>query len=115
MLSYQFFLPSVAYAQLGSDVETEIHNLENQTSANQADPLPKFVQGVSNIAVPLAVASLIILFMYAGFLMVTSQGNPEKLKEAREVISNAIVGFILITLATTILLVITNALNIPIP
>lgn len=47
---------------------------------------------VARIAFPI----IVLFIVYIGFLFVTSQGNPEKLKEAREYFLWAIVGALLI-------------------
>jgi hypothetical protein len=55
---------------------------------------------------------LLLLLGYGGFLMTTSQGNPEKLNEAKEVITNALIGFVVIVSAGAILIVANNILNL---
>ncbi len=84
--------------------------LEDITAAqNQGD----LISAVLGVAVPVAIMALVGLSAYAGFLMLTSQGNPEKLAEAKEVISNALTGFGLIALSVALLLVIQSVLKIP--
>ena len=54
----------------------------------------------------------VVLVMYGGFLMVTSQGNPSGVEKAKKTISGAIVGLIIALLAyaiaTTVLKLTTN-------
>jgi cell division protein FtsX len=45
-------------------------------------------------------------------MMMTSQGNPDKLQEAKQVITNAIIGFVVILLCVAILLLISNTLGL---
>lgn len=78
-------------------------------SKNDSD----LVSSILRLSVPLAITALIALFVYATYQMLTSQGNPDKLNEARETITNAILGFLLIALSVAILVLIQNVLQIP--
>lgn len=54
------------------------------------------------------------LIVYAGFMIMTSQGNPERLKAGQELLTSAISGVILLVLCVFILNVIgVNILKIP--
>ncbi len=85
----------------------------NISAASTSNDLGSFVNNVVRIAVPGGVLAAILLFSYAGFMMISSRGNPEKLGEAREIVTNAVIGFALIALSVAILLLIVNTLNIP--
>lgn len=77
-------------AQLGCSNGTGLSNPICTTDLTTF--LAKLLELVALIAFP-----IIVLFMvYIGFLFVTSQGNPEKIKEAREYFVWAIVGALLI-------------------
>lgn len=78
----------------------------------KADDETDLINGIIGIALPVGVLALIGLSIYAGYIMITSQGNPEKLNEAREVITNAIIGFALIALSVSILLLLQNVLGL---
>ena len=94
-----------AYAQsLGSTV-TETLNI---TSDSTVDGM---IEKVVKLAVPIAVISAFILLSYGGYLMISSQGNPDKLQEAKSVITNAIIGLLFIVLSVVILLIISNTLQ----
>ncbi|MCA9374842.1 hypothetical protein KC622_00765 [Candidatus Dojkabacteria bacterium] len=79
------------------------------TSTNQVD----LVNNVISLAIPIGVFSLIGLMVSAGYIMLTSEGNPEKIAEARSIIVNALIGFGLVGLAVAILLLINNVLQLP--
>lgn len=83
------------------------------TNVANAQDIPSLVNALVQVSIPVGVLSAIGLFAYAGFNMITSQGDPEKLQEAREVVTNAVIGFALIALSVAILLLIRNTLNIP--
>ena len=92
---------------LSNAISGEITNVSN------ANDLQGLVNALVQLSIPIGVLAAIALFSYAGFLMISSKGNPEKLAEAKEVVTNAIIGFALIALSVAILLLIRNTLNIP--
>lgn len=96
--------PSAIFADSLSDRIGDVAASTNETS---------LISNIVNLALPIGTISLIGLCAYAGFVMVSSQGNPEKLNEAREIITNAILGFGLIALSVAILLIIQSVLQIP--
>lgn len=85
----------------------------NVTQVVQSQDIASLVNALVQLSIPVGVLSAIILFAFAGYNMITSQGDPEKLQEAREVVTNAVIGFALVALSVAILLLIRNTLNIP--
>jgi len=61
-----------------------------------------------NIALPLSILAAGLLMAFAAYKMITSQGNPDKLKDAREQIGNAITGLVFILVSAALLLLIGN-------
>lgn len=57
---------------------------------------------IIGIALTLMGIILIVLIIYAGFQWMMSAGNPEKVTKARELITNALIGLIIIVLAYAI-------------
>mgnify|MGYP001560717069 FL=1 len=53
----------------------------------------------------------VVLIMYAGFLWMTAGGNAEKIEQAKKIITNAVIGLIIITSAYAIVLFIFRALT----
>ncbi len=74
--------------------------------------LEGLVQTIVNIALPLAGAAALVLLIIAGYKMISSQGNPEKLNDAREVATNAIIGLVFILLSVGILVLVANVFEI---
>ncbi len=62
-----------------------------------------FVKSTFGILLGLSGGVAILLVIAAGYQMITSQGNPEKVKEARERLTAAIVGLIFIIFSVVIL------------
>ncbi|MFA7678402.1 MAG: hypothetical protein WCY00_02770, partial [Candidatus Dojkabacteria bacterium] len=70
------------------------------------------VEKLVQIAVPLAVICVIVLIIYAAYLLTSSQGNPDKVKEGKEILTNAIIGFLVILLSVVILILLSGSLGL---
>lgn len=100
-------ITKVVYADstLSDALQENLNKLQNTETGAQS-----LVQNIVDIAVPLSVISVVGLLIYAGILLVSSQGNPDKLKEAKEIITNAIIGFVFILLSVAILTLIMSVI-----
>ena len=76
------------------------------------DALGTLTSSILKIALPLAGTVTVVLLIIAGYKMMSSQGNPDKLKDAKEMITNAIIGLVFILLSIAILLLISNVFNL---
>jgi len=90
---------------------SQILDEEGQNLA-EATTVEGVVQGIVNIALPVAGIVALILFVIAGYKMITSQGNPDKLKDAKDMITNAVIGLVFILLSVGILVLISNMFNL---
>ena len=73
------------------------------------------VNQILQIAIGMAGGVAFLLLVYGGFRMVLSQGNPEALQGAREVITGALTGLLIIIFAVFLLRLIgINILGLPI-
>jgi heme/copper-type cytochrome/quinol oxidase subunit 2 len=97
-----------AYASLGSSLSEKLQSLENANAANEND----LVRIVTDIATPLSVICVVLLLIYGGYMLMSSKGDPDKLQEAKQVITNAIIGFVVILLCVAILILISNTLGL---
>ena len=97
-----------AYASLGSTLSDNLKSLED---ANATDEYG-LVEIVKNIAIPLSVICVVLLLIYGGYMLMSSKGDPDKLQEAKQVITNAIIGFVVILLCVAILILISNTLGL---
>ena len=84
----------------------------SQDSLDNIESDAEFVNWIIKISIPLGVTCAFVLLVYAGYMMVTSQGNPDKLQESREVITNAIIGFVVIVLSVTLLYLFKDTLGL---
>jgi hypothetical protein len=97
-------LNTPVYADQLSDRLGDVTDATDETS---------FVQAIYYLAIPISVVCLVGLGAFASYKMLTSQGNPDKINEAKEILTNAIMGFALIGLSIAIMILIQNVLQIP--
>jgi len=78
-----------------------------------ADP-QGFIENVLKIAIGIAGGIAFLMMLYAGFTMMMSSGNPEKLNSGKEIFVSAIAGLLLIIFSAVILRIIgVDILKIP--
>lgn len=97
-----------AHASLGSDLSAKLEALETASATSDRG----FVEIIRDIAIPLSVISVVLLLIYGGYMLMSSKGDPDKLQEAKQVITNAIIGFVVILLCVAILVLISNTFNL---
>lgn len=86
---------------------------QNLIQTGGGGSLQNMVNEILTIVIPVGVIAAMILLGVAGYTMITSQGNPDKINEAREIVTNAIIGLVIILMAVSILWLIKNSLNLP--
>ncbi len=100
LLILSFFLPMTVFAQLGSS-DTGLGSTAQsgyQLASPTAIPdLPVFI-GTYIIKPILGLTGtlLFVLMTYAGFLWVTAQGDPKKVQKAKDILSECIVGTVIL-------------------
>lgn len=76
-----------------------------------SDPVGPYVGKIVKIAAPIAVISCFILLVYGGYLLSSSSGNPDKIQEAKSIMTNAVIGLLVVLLSVVILLIISNTIG----
>lgn len=99
-----------AYASLGSTLNDNLVELQKPGGATQEG----VVTAIINIATPISAICVVLLLAYGGFMLMSSKGDPDKLQEAKQIITNAIIGFVVILLCVAILLLISNTFGLDI-
>ncbi len=66
--------------------------------------------GVIDILLRIAGIASVVFVMYGGFVYITSQGEPEHTKKAKEIIFGAIIGLMIVLLATQVVSFVANQL-----
>ena len=107
---HSFFVSRVYASSLGEQLTESLSQLEEGPQDGLAEEW--LVERLVQIAAPLAVICVIVLVIYAAYLLMSSQGNPDKLKEGKEVLTNAIIGFLIVLLSVAILLVLSESLGL---
>jgi len=64
--------------------------------------IPSIVNWASSYILPLATLILLGVIVYAGFLRLTSAGNPDKEKQSMQTLTSGIVGFALVLSAALV-------------
>lgn len=74
-------------------------------------PLPTLIGSFIAAALGLLGVVLVVLIVYAGFIWMTAQGNDEKIKKAKGMITSAVIGMIIIFAAYAITNFVVDALS----
>lgn len=114
-IAFTLTLPPVEFAQCASGKTTDGSCTAVNTALGTISTSPNgFVGSIMGLLLGLSGGVAILLIIAAGFEMVTSQGNPEKVKAARERLTSAIVGLLFTIFSVAILQYIGyNILHIP--
>lgn len=111
-LSFSLAIPTIqAQTQTQSATPTDagLTDVGRTVRLSGTDPRTIVVR-IINISLSLIGIILVSIIVYAGFLWMTSGGNPEKIEKAKMYLRNAIIGVIIILSAWAITKFILNAL-----
>jgi amino acid transporter len=105
--------PLAAFAQSNAlkALENGYKNTGNAAGIATQKTLPALVGSFIQAAIGLLGVILVVLVIYAGFLWMTAQGNEEKVKKAKQIITQAVIGIILIFAAYAITGFVVSALG----
>lgn len=73
-----------------------------------------YISTLLQYVIPISGVCVFVLLAFASYKLMLSKGDPDKLREAKDQITNAIVGFIFILLSATILVLLSHILGIDI-
>ncbi len=76
------------------------------------DSLEDIIAAAGSLIRPLFLLTFAAMLLFGAFLMLTSQGNEEKLQNSRKTMVAAVVGFIIAALAPTLVNIVTNFLGV---
>lgn len=71
------------------------------------------IRRIIAILAPISALAFFVMLLYGGFKFLTSGGDPKEVAQARQVLTYAILGIILIVAAWLILLLLSSTLGIP--
>ena|SRR3989339_1238165 len=104
MLGNLLAVPLAAAQDLKTDMNAEmdiVGGAYGQTSTGGTGLL-KMIGNIIRIILTLLGVVVLVLVVYAGFLWMTAGGDPEKVKTAKTMLTNAIIGLALILAAYAI-------------
>ncbi len=104
-----FFFPKNTYACGTDEVDTAIGCI-----STKADGSGGFFESIIKVVVGVGGGISLILLLYGVFIITTSAGIPDKLKEGSEIITSTVAGLIFILLSVFLLnLIGINILGLP--
>ncbi len=104
ILTLVFAFAPAAHAQFKTPSECAQTGLPCDTSLSQ------FIIKIINIALSVAGLIAVLFLIIGGFRYITSAGNEETAEQAKKIITNAIIGIVVIILSFVIVRVISSAL-----
>ncbi|NQV88915.1 MAG: hypothetical protein HQ488_01145 [Parcubacteria group bacterium] len=94
-------LPAAAFAQL-SAAQTELADVGDGIGADADTDLPTLVGELIKVLLSVLGIIFVVLVVYAGFLYLTSQGEAERVKKAKALLTQAVIGLVIIISAYAI-------------
>ena len=85
-----------AYAQEARELELEYPLIQGDQPETVAIPVPEYVRYIFNFAVWAAGILALLVLIYAGIQYFLSTGNPEKITIAKERITSALIGLLIL-------------------
>ncbi|MBM3205090.1 hypothetical protein FJZ48_03895 [Candidatus Uhrbacteria bacterium] len=89
-------VPRVAFAQNQTFGQKNVDAIAETSGLENANDLPTLIGNIINVALGFMGIVLLGYLLYAGFLWMTSGGEDEKVKQAKTMIRNAVIGLVLI-------------------
>lgn len=102
-------LPAAAFAQL-SKAKTDLGEVGSQIGADATNTLPDIIGNVIKVLLSVLGIVFVVLVVYAGFLYLTSAGEDEKVKKAKKLLSQSVIGLVIIVAAYAIAAFVVDAL-----
>lgn len=91
-----WFAPLVARA--GTTTQDFLTQVGSKTNLGAAEP-QALVGRLINVFLTLITALLVALLVYGGYLWMTARGNEDRVKDAKNTITNAMIGLVITLLA----------------
>ncbi len=93
-------LPLAARAQL-SEAQSDLTDIGTALGGTQSD-LPTLVGAIINVLLSVLGIVFVILVVYAGFLYLTSQGETKNVDKAKKLLTQSVIGLVIIVAAYAI-------------
>lgn len=83
----------------GDKAKSADDRVKAPTEFGPVTDLGAYADNIMRYILPLGVALAVIMTMYAGIIFMTSQGQPDRIKDAQEIITGAVMGLVILILA----------------
>ncbi len=90
------------FAFLGLTLSTALPVLAQETSVGAVAILIDKIDKIVKAAQAILLAASVLVFMYSGYLHMTAQGEPERERKAKKVLTGGLIGVALVVLAEAI-------------
>lgn len=102
VISGSLLVPKMVLAQAFQDAQDLVGQVGQDAGIDSQTELPELIGQIINIILGFLGIVLLLLILYAGFLWMTAGGDEGKVKTARQIIANSIIGLIIIVAAFAI-------------
>ncbi len=94
LITIAFLLPA-AFVSAGTPVETGLDKIDENIILSNTNPIVMAVRIINIFLMFLGIIA-VSLVIYGGFVWMTSNGNEDKIKTAKKILKNALIGLIII-------------------
>ncbi|MBI4713659.1 hypothetical protein HY771_00520 [Candidatus Uhrbacteria bacterium] len=94
-------LPATAFAQLSKSTET-LGKVKTKIGADVTSDLPTLIGGIIRVFLGVLGIIFVIYVVYAGYLWMTSSGDPAKVDKSKKMLGQAVIGIVIIVAAYAI-------------
>ncbi len=88
-------LPGAVYAQISASSDT-LADIQGQLDDTGGVTLPVLIGNIIQVVLSVLGIVFLILIIFAGFKWLTAQGDPKKTQEATKMLTQAVIGIIII-------------------
>lgn len=100
--------PTLGTSGSGNTADVKLKN----PLKSEADSIPELLELIiQNLVIPIGGVIVVFMIIYTGFLFVIAQGNPEKIKKAKESLLYTVIGAAIILGAFAISVIIRTTLG----
>lgn len=101
--------PAPAMAEV--NLSEQLEEVGDATGIETSRSLPEIIGGLVQAALGLLGIVLLVLLLYGGYLWMTAGGNEDQVSKAKKIITNAVVGLVIIMAAYAIASFVVNAIS----
>ena len=94
--------PVAAQAQFTEKIRTGVQQAGGASGIDQTESLETIIGNIIRSLLTFVGVILLLVLLYAGFLWMTAGGDSDKVKKARGMILNAVIGLVIIILSYAI-------------